>query len=77
MARPGVTMPRSSGSVAATQMAWSSRWLDRFSRATVGEALRVHDEITTDGGSVIARTWRGSTRPTRTGEYALTNADSR
>lgn len=47
-------------------------WLDRFSRAPVGEALRVYDDIAAAGGRVIAADMAGLDPRDPTGELALT-----
>jgi DNA invertase Pin-like site-specific DNA recombinase len=47
-------------------------WLDRFSRAPVGEALRVYDDIQAAGGKVIAGDMAGIDPRDPTGELALT-----
>ncbi|HTE59405.1 MAG TPA: recombinase family protein [Solirubrobacteraceae bacterium] len=47
-------------------------WLDRFSRAPVGEALRVYDDIAKAGGRVIAADMAGIDPRDPTGELALT-----
>jgi site-specific DNA recombinase len=47
-------------------------WLDRFSRAPVGEALRVYDDIAAAGGRVIAADMAGLDPRDPTGEFALT-----
>lgn len=47
-------------------------WLDRFSRAPVGEALRVYAEIGQAGGQVIAADMAGLDAHDPTGEFALT-----
>jgi site-specific DNA recombinase len=47
-------------------------WLDRFSRAPVGEALRVYDDIAAAGGRVIAADMAGIDPRDPTGELALT-----
>jgi site-specific DNA recombinase len=47
-------------------------WLDRFSRAPVGEALAVFDDIRTAGGQVVAVDMAGLNPNDPTGEMALT-----
>lgn len=47
-------------------------WLDRFSRAPVGEALRVYDDIQAAGGQVVACDMAGLRPDDPTGELALT-----
>jgi site-specific DNA recombinase len=47
-------------------------WLDRFSRAPVGEALRAYDDISAAGGKVIAADMAGIDPRDPTGELALT-----